>query len=144
MSPCVMSTLLVLKKNESWRICVDSWAINRNTIKYRYLILCLDDMLDQLARSKIFFKINLKSEYHQIIISLGDEWKTTFKTHHGLYEWMIIPFVLSNAPSIFMWFMHQVLRSFINRFVIVYFNDIIIYSSTLESHLEHLRAILIL
>lgn len=123
-------------------MCIDSRATKRIT-KYQFPIPQLDDILDVLHRTRVFLRIDLQNAYHQICFRASDEWKTAFKMRDRLFEWLVMPFGLTNTLSTFMRAMTQILQPFINNFVIIYFDDILIFSQTYTKHLDHLQQVLL-
>jgi len=123
-------------------MCIDCHTINNITVKYKHPIPRLDDKLNELYVACIFSKIDLKSWYHKIRMKEGDGWKTTFKAKHGLYEWLVMSFGPTNAPSMFIRLMHNSLHTFIVKFVVVYFGNILSYNKNLNENLDHLHNVL--
>ncbi|KAL0551253.1 hypothetical protein IC582_010339 [Cucumis melo] len=142
MSPWGAPVLFVKKKDGSMRLCIDYRELNKVTVKNRYPLPRIDDLFDQLQGATVFSKIDLRSGYHQLRIKDGDVSKTAFRSRYGHYEFIVMSFGLTNAPAVFMDLMNRVFREFLDTFVIVFIDDILIYSKTEAEHEEHLRIVL--
>jgi hypothetical protein len=141
-SPWGCPALFVKKKDQSLRLCVDYQPLNAITIKNKYHLPCINILFDQLAGAKVFSKVDLHSSYHQIKIRPKDIPKTAFSIRYGLYEYLVMSFGLTNAPPHFMYLMNSVFMSELDKFVVVFIDDILVYSKNEEKHEQHLRVIL--
>ncbi|CAL2272042.1 unnamed protein product [Prunus armeniaca] len=141
-SPWGAPVLFVKKKDETMRLFIDYRQLNKVTVRNRYPLPRIDDLFDQLNGAKYFSKIDLRSGYHQLRVREEDIPKTAFRTRYGYYEFLVMPFGLTNALAAFMDLMNRVFRPYLDRFVIVFIDDILVYSRTLEGHKKHLRLVL--
>jgi hypothetical protein len=141
-SPWGAPILFVKKKDGTLQLCIDYRQLNKVTIKNKYPLPRINDLFDQLGGASIFSKIDLISRYHQVRIKGEDIQKTIFRTRYGHYEFVVVPFGLTNAPTTFMCLMYNVFSKFLDKFVLVFIDDILIYSKNREEHEEHLRLVL--
>jgi hypothetical protein len=130
--------LFVKKKDKSMRMCIDYQELNKVTIKNQYPLPRIDDLLDQLQGARVFSKVNLCSSYHQVRVKEEDIPKTAFRTRYGHYEFLVMSFGLTKAPAIFMDTMNKVFHDYLDQFIVVFINNILIYSRMSKEHEEHL------
>ena len=134
--------VLLVKKNGTWPFCTDYRALNAAIIKDRFLIPTVDDMLDELYGAAYFTKLDLQVRFHHVQVHAPDIPKTAFRTHNGHFEYLVMPFGLCNAPSTFQAIMNSIFHFHLRKFILVFFDDILVYSPTWELHIEHVRTIL--
>jgi hypothetical protein len=141
-SPWGAPMLFVKNKDDTLRLCINFSQLNKVTVKNKYPLPRIDDLFDQLKDAKIFSKIYLRSDYHQVRMKYEDINKTSFRTRYGHYQFTVVPFGLSNAPIGFMCLMNGIFRDYLDKFVIVFLDEILIYSKYKEENEQHLRMVL--
>jgi len=134
--------LFVKKKNSSLRLCVDFRGLNKITKKDRYPLPLISDLLDSPRKARIYTKIDLRHAYHLVRIAEGDEWKTAFRTRYGAFKWSVMPFGLTNAPAAFQRFMNDLFSDLLDVCIVVYLDDILIYSDDITQHQVHVKEVL--
>ena len=138
-SPWGAPVIFTNKKDGTLQLCIDYRQFNKMTIKNRYPLPHIDDLFDQLSGATVFSKIDLRSGYHQVRIKDEDIFKTAFRTRYGHYEFVVMPFGLTNAPNFFMCLMSNIMHKYLDNFVVMFIDDILIYSKTEEEHKQHLK-----
>ena len=142
-SPCASPDFIILKKDSGeWCLVTEYRALNKFTVKNRYPVPHIEDLLDQLHGAQYFTKMDLSTSYHQIRMDTTNTWKTTFKTHFGICEWMVMPFGLTNSPATFMRLINDFIHHMLGHTMVIYLDDILVFSKTWEDHLHHVRAML--
>lgn len=134
--------LLVKKKDGNWSFCVDYRHLNKYMVKNKFPLLIVEELLDELVGTKFFSKLDLHLGYHKIHMREVDEEKTSFKTHQGHLQFRVMPFGLTNAPTTFRCLMNTIFAPYVRKFVIVFLDDILVYSRTFQEHLEHVQKVL--
>jgi hypothetical protein len=137
-SPFSASVLPVKKHDHSWRLYIDYRGLNDKMIKDQFPIPVVEELLDELRGATFYTKVNLQSGYHQVLMHPADVEKTAFRTHQGLFQFLVMPFGLCNAPTTFQLIMNEVLQPFLHQFILVFFDDILIYNTSWFEHLRHI------